>query len=131
MCVYNAILCFNRDKKSELQQQPSVRLPFARTETTIPSPSKVSSRQNVGRAFFYRGSYTKRPGSHSELGRLQAFHHFPIQPVRSGVGFYFPSPIPARYDLASRMGPARLGAKALAHRGDNGRQTDPKIRTRP
>ena len=46
LCVYDAILYLNRDKESELQQQPSVRLPFARTETTIPSPSKVSSRQN-------------------------------------------------------------------------------------
>ena len=31
LCVYDAILCFNRDKESELQQQPSVMLPFALT----------------------------------------------------------------------------------------------------
>ena len=50
LCVYDAILCFNRYKESELQQQPSEIVQFALTETTILSPSGVSSRQNVGRA---------------------------------------------------------------------------------
>ena len=46
LCGYDAILCFNWDRESELQKQPSVMLPFALTWTPILSPSKVSSCQN-------------------------------------------------------------------------------------